>query len=267
MAARIIVVSGVSSGRSHWIDRFVLRVGSHPDTDVCLPSAELANHALTLEFRDGTYRVYNRSEQPIVVNGREVDAGGNAVWNGGEELQLPGDTRLLLETSGDGAPAAAPAVTPYEPPETAEEAVETEDQPGQPPEEHSTPSGWSPKELVQIGVIVVCFLGIGGVLGLKVLAPESTGAQVEVPEFSQIIPDGWSEFESTGNVELQSLITRLQQAEAARVRGDTELARQRFSGLRDTLVRRQQADQNFATKTEEPMYRYVRHQLQQLSQD
>lgn len=265
MAARIIVVSGVSTGRSHWIDRFVMRVGSHPDTDVCLPIADLANHALTLDFRDGTYRVYNRSDQPITVNGQEVNAGGSTVWNDGEELQLPGETRLLLETTGDGAPSPPPADTPYTPTEIAEELAETDEDPSQPLQENSALSGWSPKDLMQLGLIVVCFLGIGGILAFKVFAPEFTEAQAEVPKFATIVSDGLSEIEDTDNGELQSMLSRMQQAEAARVRGDTDLARQHFSRLRDTLVRRQQEDQSFPTNAEEAMYRYVTDQLQQLS--
>jgi len=80
MPASVRVESGISAGTKYWIDRAVLRVGSDPQCDICLPSAELAPHALTLEFRDGNYRAYNRSSSPVSVGGSLVQPGASAVW-------------------------------------------------------------------------------------------------------------------------------------------------------------------------------------------
>ena len=49
MPAGIRVDSGISVGTTHWIERAVLRIGSDPQCDICLPSTELDAHALTLE--------------------------------------------------------------------------------------------------------------------------------------------------------------------------------------------------------------------------
>ena len=86
----------------------MLRIGSDPQCDICLPSAELAPHALTLEFRDGNYRAYNRSASPVNVGATVVQPGANAVWHADETIQLPGDLRLALEVDGDPRPTPRP---------------------------------------------------------------------------------------------------------------------------------------------------------------
>ncbi len=108
MSANIRVESGISAGTKVWIDRPVLRIGSDPQCDVCLLSAELAPHAITLEFRDGNYRAYNRSQSPVNIGSTVVQPGANAVWQADDTLQLPGDLRLALEIDGDPRPAPRP---------------------------------------------------------------------------------------------------------------------------------------------------------------
>ena len=61
MSASVRIESGIAAGTNYWIDRPVLRMGSDPQCEISLPSAELSPHALTLEFRGGVYRAYNRS--------------------------------------------------------------------------------------------------------------------------------------------------------------------------------------------------------------
>ena len=66
MSAGIRVDSGVSAGTKYWIDRAVLRIGSDPQCDICLPSTELEPHAVTLEFRDGAIAwSFQQDVQPI----------------------------------------------------------------------------------------------------------------------------------------------------------------------------------------------------------
>ena len=67
MSASIRIESGIAAGTNYWIDRPVLRIGSDPQCEICLPTAELAAHALTLEFRGGAYRAYNRASTPIFL--------------------------------------------------------------------------------------------------------------------------------------------------------------------------------------------------------
>jgi len=76
MSAEIIVQSGISAGTRYWIERPVIRIGSDPQADVCLPSSRIAPHALTVEFRDGNYRVHARDRSASVqVNGQLVEPG------------------------------------------------------------------------------------------------------------------------------------------------------------------------------------------------
>src|SRR5262245_4069268 len=97
MSAIIHVQSGIAAGTNYWIDRPVLRIGSDPQCEICVPSAELAAHALTLEYRTGTYRVYNRGAEPISVGATSVARGSATEWRDGQTAILAGDLHLQLE--------------------------------------------------------------------------------------------------------------------------------------------------------------------------
>src|SRR6478735_2232309 len=105
MSAKIRIESGISAGTSYWIDRPVLRIGSDPQCEFCLPSAELSPHTLTLEFRGGAYRVYNRGTSAVSIGRAVVQPGGAAAWEEGDTAQLPGGLQLVLEVDGDPRPS------------------------------------------------------------------------------------------------------------------------------------------------------------------
>ena len=96
MSAKIRIESGISAGTNYWVDRPVLRIGSDPQCEICLPSAELSPHALTLEFRGGTYRAYNRGTSAVTIGNATVQPGGVGAWAEDETAHLPGDLRLVL---------------------------------------------------------------------------------------------------------------------------------------------------------------------------
>ena len=108
MSASIRIESGIAAGTNYWIDRPVLRIGSDPQCDICLPTAELAPHALTLEFRGGNYRVYNRGTSPVTVGRSTLQAGANGLWNDGDSIVLPGNLQLRLAVDGDPRPSPRP---------------------------------------------------------------------------------------------------------------------------------------------------------------
>src|ERR1700755_1119101 len=101
MSASVRVESGIAAGTNYWVDRPVLRVGSDPQCEICLPSADLSPHALTLEFRGGVYRAYNRGGDPFAVGSTMLQPGGVANWDEGTAVTLPGDLRLVLAFDGD----------------------------------------------------------------------------------------------------------------------------------------------------------------------
>ncbi|MEM7315246.1 MAG: FHA domain-containing protein, partial [Planctomycetota bacterium] len=80
MPAKITVQSGIAAGASHWIQQRVVRIGSDPTAEVCLPSANVPGHALTLEYKDGNYRVYNRCRDNVYVGTRVVEPNRVATW-------------------------------------------------------------------------------------------------------------------------------------------------------------------------------------------
>src|SRR5688572_746458 len=108
MSASIRIESGIAAGTNYWIDRPVLRIGSDPQCEICLPTADLAPHALTLEFRTGTYRAYNRGATAIFLGRTSLQPGAAGVWNDGDVLTLPGDQRLALAVDGDPRPCPRP---------------------------------------------------------------------------------------------------------------------------------------------------------------
>jgi len=252
MSANIRVQSGISAGTTYWIDRAVLRVGSDPQCDVCLLSAELAPHALTLEFRDGNYRAYNRSQSPVNVGSTVVQPGANAIWPAGETLQLPGDLRLALEIDGDPRPAPWP---------------ESQFDDGFDDEVASLPMGTeadaaakkSKSSLIQMAVIAVCVLALAGLLLLKNSSGRGETAAVDRPTFNEIVEESLTKEESH-----RTIVRRLQFAQAALVRGNTRLAHERFVELRDQLVHHVEALPADKKADSEAILSYVEYRLSQL---
>jgi hypothetical protein len=225
MSASIRVESGISAGTKYWIDRPVLRIGSDPQCDVCLPSAELAPHALTLEFRDGTYRAYNRGAAPVTIGREMVNSGSVGVWPADATVALPGDVRLVLEIDGDPQPAPRPEsrfddvlVEGAESPE-AEAAVATGDAAGTKKSSSTT----------QMAIIGLCVLMMGALLMFN--RAGSTTTVADRPTFDAIVRSSLE-----GDDTVRTVVRRLQYAQAALVRGNFDQARERFSKLRDQLL-------------------------------
>jgi hypothetical protein len=258
MPASVRVDSGISAGSSYWIERAVLRIGSDPQSDICLPSAELAPHALTLEFRDGNYRVYNRGTSPVTVGAAVVGPGANATWHADETIHLPGDLRIALEVDGDPRPtpradsrgddrfgdaaatlpmgaAAADAAT--------DEAAATK----------------SKSSMLQMAVIGICVLAMAAMLLLKNAGGGESAAAADRPTFNELVTESTSKDPAH-----QAVIRRLQYAQAAIVRGNLKLAHERFSLLRDHLVSHADSLTGDAKKDAERVLSYVEYRLGQL---
>ena len=181
MPATVRVESGISAGTNFWIDRPVLRIGSDPQCEICLPSAELAPHALTLEFRDGNYRAYNRCASAINIGRMSVQPGTNAIWNGDQTVQLPGDLRLVLEIDGDPRPSARP--------ETRRDdgfaAVDAEPERIDPTAAAESPAKKSSSSMVQLAVIGLCILGMAAMLTMR--GGEEAATAANRPSFESIV--------------------------------------------------------------------------------
>ena len=252
MPASIRVESGIAAGTSFWIDRPVLRIGSDPQCEICLPSAELAPHALTLEFRDGSYRAYNRGSSPVTIGAAVVQPGAAGVWREDQRVQLPGDLRLLLEVDGDPRPSPRPE-------SRAEDAyaggngAALVDAAGAAGEAAAKKSSGT---LVQLGIIGICVLGMAALL---TMGGGSDADAPERPTFEAIVKETLAKQDDDS----RRLLPRLQYAQAALERGHQELARERFLKLRDQLVRHKESLPADDRTDTERMLSYVEFQLGQ----
>lgn len=261
MPASVRVDSGISAGSSYWIERAVLRIGSDPQSDVCLPSAELAPHALTLEYRDGTYRVYNRGTGPITVGAAVVGPGANAVWHADETIQLPGDVRIVLEVEGDPRPAPRAdahgddrfrdSATTLPMGAAAADAATDE-----------VAAKKSKSSMLQMAVIGVCVLAMAAMLLMKNSGGGESAAAADRPTFNELVNESTSKDPAH-----QAIIRRLQYAQAAIVRfgyDGNRLAHARFSLLRDHLVSHVDSLTGDAKKDAQRVLSYVEYRLGQL---
>ena len=232
----------------------MLRVGSDPQCEICLPTADLAPHALTLEFRSGTYRAYNRGSTPITLGSTTLQPGAAGVWNDGDALTLPGDLRLVLAFDGDPRPCPRP--------ETRMDDGFDDD--------GSTTAGEAPiamtpeaakkaksKSLMQLAVIGVCVVATGGLLMLNSGGTEAPSQNR--PSFDAIVTSSLKKDDT-----IRTLVQKLQFAQSFVVRGNNERAKLCFTELRDQLMRQMDslppADREDAQKIRD----YVEMQLGQL---
>jgi hypothetical protein len=255
MSAHIRVESGISAGTSYWIDRPVLRIGSDPQCDICLPSADLAPHALTVEFRNNTYRVYNRSGAPITIGRQVVQAGGNELWPADQMAALSGGLNMVLEVDGDSRPSPRPDSITRDNADTSDDvAIDAADS-----SQGTTAAKKSSSTMIQLGVIAFCLLGMGAFLTMNRGGGATTANR---PTFDAIVKESLAASEGSA---MRKLLPQLQYAQAAVVRGNAEVARVRFSRLRDRLVSQIDSLSGDSRKQAETALDYVEYQLSRLN--
>lgn len=255
MPAKVTIQSGISAGTSHWIEQPVIRIGSDPTCDVCLPSAAVPSHALTLEYRNGQYRVYNRCRSNVFVGTRMIESGKALEWPDTDILQLSDDIELVLDVDADPTPVPMRAAV-----EPEYEIDEVEADYASPelnyPTDTKTKSDAS-NTILQVAVIVFCLLGCAGLLARESLKGKS-GDRRKAPSFAATIR---SANEAKTSPEL---VQRLQFAESAAVRGNKRSARERFGELRDDLVPQKDKFVEADRKPELAILDFVEYRLGQL---
>jgi hypothetical protein len=253
MSASIRIESGIAAGTNYWIDRPVLRIGSDPNCDICLPTAELTPHALTLEFRGGGYRVYNRGSSPVSVGSTVVQPGANGPWNDADRVMLPGNLQLVLAIDGDPRPSPRPesrqdddlVVDERAAPVAAATAAVDE----------AAAKKKSSKTMLQLGIIGFCVLAMAALLTMG--GGEETAA-ANRPTFDGIVRATLAKDE---NDPMRALLPRLQYAQAAIVRNNTRGAKARFLRLRDQLVRQAETLPEKSREDARRMLDYVEYRL------
>ena len=218
MSAKVTIQSGIAAGTSHRIERRVARVGSDPQSDVCLPTADVPGHALTLEFRDDGCRVYNRCRDSVYIGAQVVEPDQVVAWPDTDILQLGTDIELLLDFDDE---PDEPAHFPHDIDESPEEPI-----PGEEATSGSPPSSTA-KTLAQLAVTVLCIVGCVLLLARdqQRKAPKEQG-----PTFAELVTEA-IETPTTS----RELVQRIQYAEGLRLRGQRRAAMSAFEQLRDDL--------------------------------
>lgn len=253
MSASVRIESGIAAGTSYWIDRPVLRVGSDPQCEISVPSADLPAHALTLEFRGGAYKAYNRTSTPIFLGSTSVQPGAAGAWSDGDVLTLPGDVRLLLAFDGDPRPSPRPDLRMDDGFDGDRQTAAGEAPKAATPEEAQKAKS---KTLMQMIIIGVCLAG-GGLLLMNSGDTETTAE--DRPSFAQIVETSLKK-----DANIRTLVQKLQYAESFIVRGNDEVARTQFSELRDQLTRQMDALSADDQKDAKAIQDYVETRLSQL---
>jgi hypothetical protein len=253
MLAQITIQSGIAAGTSHPIAGRVARVGSDPQSEVCVPTGDIPGHALTLEFRDEQCLVYNRCRESVYIGARVVEPDQILEWPETDILQLGSDTELLL----DFALASDEALYAYgddngdEPdresgsPAVSAAAIEA----GQPP-----PSSRKTSKMVgQLCVTLICLVGC--VLLLVRDQNRKSGVSSGL-QFSELIATSLASDRVS-----PELIQRLQFAEAQRVRGRDEVAEDEFQAIRDDLIGQLDQSEEDLEKPTAQILRYIQSRL------
>jgi hypothetical protein len=227
MSANIRIESGIAAGTNYWIDRPVLRIGSDPTCEICLPTAELPPHALTLEFRNGVYKAYNRSSSPLTLGSAAIQPGAAGAWDDGDMLILPGDQRLVLAIDGDPRPCPRPERQAND--GFADETSAPAGDESAAAAEVATKA--KSKNLMQMATIALCVVGGGGLLLLNNSGGLSPAPAADRPTFDSIVNDSLKK-----DATIRALVQKMQYAQSFVVRGNTDAAKEYFGQLRDQLL-------------------------------
>jgi hypothetical protein len=211
----------------------VLRVGSDPGCEICLPTADLAPHALTLEFRGGVYRAYNRGASLINLGATTLQPGASGVWNDGDMLVLGGGQQLVLAIDGDARPSPQPDALIDDRYSDAPAIMADDPSAAAAPGSAAAATKSSSKSTMQLAVIAFCVVGMGGLLLLNQTGGPEAPPAANRPSFDQIVRDSLQKDDA-----IRTFVQKMQYSESFIVRGHSDLAKTGYGELRDQIMRR-----------------------------
>lgn len=220
MPARLVVTAGATRGREHWIEEDVIRIGHDPRCEVRVEEPGLAAFAAALEFADGRYTVYNQSDSPMILAGRELAPRASAAWTPGQELTpTKGVTLRLVADDKNRAPGHRPAA-----PVAVESAAQSE----------PTPAGAKApasklRDALQIAVIGLCLVGMAAMVALQGKIGAEPVARDPSTDFAACL-------ESLADDGRQDLRRNLQDARRAELRDELATARRSYARVRDQVL-------------------------------
>ncbi len=102
MSAEILIESSQHGRSTYWIDKQVVRMGGNSACEVYLPG--IPENALTVQFREGDYVVWNRLPTAVKLGRRTIAANTVGKWTAKKMLSV-GPYQLTLRIEGDSQPA------------------------------------------------------------------------------------------------------------------------------------------------------------------
>jgi len=275
MPAIIISTTADGTRREHWVEKRVLRIGSDPDCEIVLPD-EIEPHVVSVQFRNGSYVVRNRSKLPVSLGGRMVLPEGSETWANQETLELHAGVTLLLTIDGDATPSPRTdhqhLVQHYQKIREDERhaAVVAQDAGDSPT---ATAAAKKPGSNVQLIVGLFCFFLAAAVLvGLVAFLLAQTQASVSSgPSPTEMVDALLSNSAYTSQLP-PSLLSRLQEAQQAIALQDRDMALRRLLRLQSELVRLRDAGEPLKINREgadpvdadEYIVRYINYYLANL---
>jgi hypothetical protein len=229
MPAKIVVARADGSETEHWVEDEVIRLGSGEGCDVRLTGRGAAAHTATVEYLNGSYLVYNRSNAAFTIGGGPVAPGATSPWPAGALLETAGET-LELRVEGDPAPSRKPRQdTQVDTAPDELRASGTGEAPG------PAPAPARSSAALQAGVTLAC---VAAAALLLLYDPgQPSASRSPAPSFGHLIRNLCKQ-ESSGDTGLAAIRYDLQSARIAEARGDQERAAAIYDTVRDVLVAR-----------------------------
>lgn len=218
MPATIHVTGGRSNGQRYWIEGPVIRIGSDPSANLTIPEADA--HCVTLQYRDGTYWLFNRGGEKVKISGQQGTPTAPVALAPGVMVEVARKVGLRLEVEGSPAPSPAPKKASKgfgdEIPDDSEAAVSVE------------------KTISIAQCAILAFLGVLMVAMLLDTASGSDSRSQTHQRYEETMDDLQSLGQDAPQAQLSQLI---RQARYYEVRKDYDQAMRLYQQSRDILTK------------------------------
>ncbi len=242
MSATIQVKGGKRHGTQFWIEEDVIRIGGDPSCNLIIP--ETAPQAVTLQFRNGDYWIYNRGGAQVRLDDAQTLSKDAVVWRPTQRMGVARGVSLHLLIDGNPAPCPAPqrSVKGFD-----------DDQPAV--EEDSAPSDGN--LVSSLAIIGGCCLLI--LLMFVDMATADMGTRLPDHERFQLIVQQLQY--SSGTATANQISPLLRQARYHDLRFNYDEAMLRYKTVRDILMTRRGADGKFANDVHADTYDFIKDRL------
>ena len=241
MSAQIFVEQNGKQSNDYWIDRNVFRIGSASDCELRVES--LPVHALTVQFANGAYRVFNRTNSPVKIGDQQLMPMEPTIWSASTAISF-GTTFLSLEVDGDPSPSRKP-VRVFGSEDRTSSSIRKK---AKKQKKRGFDVILSCAALVAFAVLTVAFY-----LGQSKSIDSTDLFEALVVKLNE---------EESANRRARLIRERLQEARVMSLRGDRANANLIYSDLRNLLLNDRQLRADELTPAEVFAYKFIRIELQ-----